>query len=189
MSDVRLPLKSAYIPLGVLAYLVWWKWWCTCLKWCFLKRQNLQTFFQLPGPFLRSVLIWREFFLRKWGCGYWGKLTPKSIWIHHLRPSNPNMFWGRTPRLPTERHTLQSSLNNLQPFPTELGITHLSDFFGKTHSEAVWTDFQGEIYCTPPFLPDSCYLSVATCQMIVRRMSDACQIHYISTRDAMVYVW
>ncbi len=96
----------------------------------------ISDFFPSPRTFLEiSVNLKRNIFRGWGGYRYWGKNDPKSIGMHHLRPSNSKIFWGGPPHPPAKNHTLDSSFNYLHASPTELCITRFSDFFAKTHSD------------------------------------------------------
>ena len=95
----------------------------------------ISDFFPTPRTILEISGNQKRKFFRGWGYRYWGKMTQKSIGMHYLRPSNPKIFWGRTPRPPTWNHIHLSSFNDSLAFPIKFGITHFSDFFAKTHSD------------------------------------------------------
>ncbi len=96
----------------------------------------ISDFFPTPRTILEISVNLKRIFFRRWGYGYWGKMTPNSIGMHHLRPLNPKISWGRAPTPPPYKKPYPSTSFNYSCAPSiELGIAHFSDFFVKTHSD------------------------------------------------------
>ncbi len=117
------------------------------------RGQNLQTlvwfqtFFSNPRTILIiltiltiriNVNLQRNFF-GGWGYGYLGKITQKSIGMHHLQPSNLKNSLGEDPQTP-----LQETICSWVPLtirmhpPSSLALRAVRTFhtfFAKTHSD------------------------------------------------------
>ncbi len=95
----------------------------------------ISDFFPTPRIILEISANLKRIFLRGGGMGIGVKWPKKALECSTCRPWIQKFYVGGPPDPHARNHTLHSSFNNPRASPTNLDITHFSDFLAKTHSD------------------------------------------------------
>ena len=96
----------------------------------------ISDFFPTPRTILEISVNLKRNFSKRVGVWVLGLNDPKkALECTICSPRIQKFSGGGPPDPPTTYHVLLSSFKDPHPYPIQLGITHYSDLFAKTHSD------------------------------------------------------